>query len=154
MRLGRKWEYIFVHTAAHGNASIAYDTSAEEINQWHKGRGWRGIGYNYVVRLGGTVEKGRSLWTSGAHVKGLNNKAIGICLSGHGDFFPPTLKQDCSLWALLKTLMKDFNIPKENVLGHHEVNLLVDQGELGAAYKTKKTCPGILVDMDKITKQL
>ena len=52
----------------------------------HVSRGFQCIGYNYVIRLDGTVEVGRSLTIDGAHCnsKGFsgvsyNKHSIGIC---------------------------------------------------------------------------
>lgn len=38
-----------------GGADI--DASAPQIDRWHKNNGWAGIGYHYVIRKDGTVEK-------------------------------------------------------------------------------------------------
>jgi len=70
--------------------------SIEDIKQdftnWHtwpkpKGRGWRALGYNWIIHLTGEEVGGRDLdddgdyWEEvGAHVRGWNRKAIGICL--------------------------------------------------------------------------
>jgi len=55
----------------------------DEIRRWHvEGRGWRDIGYHYVVYLDGTVHEGRPVEQTGAHVKGLNKNSIGICYIG------------------------------------------------------------------------
>lgn len=61
---------------------------AEEVRRWHtlpkskKGRGWSDIGYHYFIKTDGTIEEGRPLRRSGAHVKGYNRKSIGICYAG------------------------------------------------------------------------
>ena len=69
---------VIHHTASH-------DVSAETIDQWHKERGWDGIGYHYVIRKDGTIEKGRDTSKKGAHAKGRNNW-IGIALTGYDKF--------------------------------------------------------------------
>ncbi|GHT51039.1 N-acetylmuramoyl-L-alanine amidase [Bacteroidia bacterium] len=55
-----------------------------QIDQWHKARGFGTIGYNYIIHLDGQIEKGRSLWLPGAHCnqKGKNFTSIGICYIG------------------------------------------------------------------------
>lgn len=72
---------------------------AELIDSWHKERGFRKIGYHFVILNGkkksskdynqsidGKVETGRDLLEKGAHCKGHNN-SIGICFIGmSGDF--------------------------------------------------------------------
>lgn len=61
--------------------------SVETIRKWHtdpkpKGRGWRDIGYHYVIHLDGSVSQGRPLDQSGAHTKGHNADTVGICYIG------------------------------------------------------------------------
>ena len=55
---------------------------ASEIRGWHKKRGWKDIGYHYVIRLDGTVELGRPLKEIGSHVQGQNSGSVGICYVG------------------------------------------------------------------------
>ena len=57
-------------------------SSAKDITQWHKARGWRTIGYHYVVRRDGTVENGRPIEQIGAHCVNHNKYSIGICYEG------------------------------------------------------------------------
>ncbi len=61
------------------------DIGAAEINQWHKEKGWKGIGYHYVIRRNGVVEKGRSIDLVEAHCSGQNKGSIGICYIGGVD---------------------------------------------------------------------
>jgi len=140
--LGRRWRYVVWHTAAHGNVRTGevYDTSAAQIDAWHRAQGWRGIGYHFVVRLDGRVEEGRSLSEVGSHVRGLNRQAIGICFSGHGDLQPLSDAQVRAGVALTAALCKSYGIPVHRVLGHRECGELV-------GYAIGKTCPGKLVDM-------
>ena len=63
-----------------GEADI--DASAEQINEWHKKNGWAGIGYHFVIRKDGTIERGRPVDTIGAHAYGENSHTIGVHLSG------------------------------------------------------------------------
>lgn len=62
-----------------------HDWGAKEITVCHKQRGFRTCGYHYVVRIDGTVEKGRNLSEAGAHCKGFNAHSIGICYIGGRD---------------------------------------------------------------------
>lgn len=58
----------------------------DEIRRWHvEDRGWRDIGYHFIVDRDGSVAKGRPTRQAGAHVKGRNRNSVGICLiGGHG----------------------------------------------------------------------
>lgn len=60
-------------------------TTVEDIDKWHKERGWDGIGYHYVVYCDGTIHTGRSLERQGAHAKGRNHY-VGIALVGTDSF--------------------------------------------------------------------
>jgi hypothetical protein len=84
---------VIHHTASH-------DVSASTINKWHKERGWDGIGYHWVIRANGAIEKGRAMWKQGAHAKGRNHKT-GIVLTGYSEF---TKEQVKSLHNLLQRL--------------------------------------------------
>ena len=56
--------------------------SVETIRRWHLDRGWRDIGYHYVIDLDGNVHEGRPIGQIGAHVRGHNTGTIGICYVG------------------------------------------------------------------------
>lgn len=58
------------------------DVSAADIKRWHVMRGFRTIGYHYVIRLDGTVEVGRPEALIGAHCAGHNADSIGVCYVG------------------------------------------------------------------------
>ncbi len=134
-----KPEFIIIHTAAHGDRLHNGDTSAEQIDNWHKERGWRGIGYHHVVRLDGTLETGRPEDQRGAHCTsmGMNSKSIGICFSGHGDYHPWTEVQEKAGILLIASIAKEHHIPIQNIMGHRETG-------------AKKTCPGHLIDMTRV----
>ena len=65
------------------------DASAEQIDGWHKAAPnfWSMIGYHFVIRKNGTIERGRPEWAVGSHAYGENYHTIGIHLSG--DFIDP-----------------------------------------------------------------
>lgn len=70
---------IVIHTTA---TKEGQDVTIEQIDRWHKNRGWTMVGYHYVVDLQGNVHKGRCITQVGAHVKGHNKTSIGICYVG------------------------------------------------------------------------
>ena len=97
--------------------------SAATIDRWHKDRGWRCIGYHYVVRIDGSIEYGRPVQDIGAHVKGRNKNSIGVCYIGglDADMEPKdtrTRDQKESLLYLLKTLKRLH--PDATIHGHRE----------------------------------
>jgi N-acetylmuramoyl-L-alanine amidase len=116
----RKINKIIVHCSATKEGN---NVTASTIDQWHKDRGWRCIGYHYVVALDGTIEYGRSIYETGAHVKNQNEGSIGVCyIGGLGSSMEAkdtrTLEQKESLLLLLKTLKKMH--PAATIHGHNE----------------------------------
>ncbi len=56
----RNIDSIIVHCSA---TKAGQDFTAADIDCWHRERGFNGIGYHYVIRLDGKLEKGvMSLW--------------------------------------------------------------------------------------------
>lgn len=122
----------------HCTASPDYlDIGASEIDRWHKDRGWSQIGYHYVVRRNGEIERGRPEHIQGAHAKGANQTSIGIVWVGTNECSP---EQEKSLVGLVNILRGKYNVKIENVLGHRE------------AVKTDKTCPNL--NMDRFRAEL
>lgn len=122
--------HIIIHTLGYlGEADI------DEVRRWHLERGWSDVGYHYLVRYNGQVQKGRPEDENGAHARGYNSHSIGIALEGHGDMEMWTLPQLLSLLRLCDDLTARHDIPPHAVLGHRETG-------------ARKTCPGKLIDMD------
>jgi len=82
--------------------------SIEEIERWHKNRGWSEIGYHFVIELDGQIKRGRDLDVVGSHVQGHNAGSIGICYVGGLINGKPadtmTGTQEVSLWRLIDSL--------------------------------------------------
>lgn len=115
-------EMIVIHNT--GNPSDD-DLGAEKINEAHRNyNDWAAIGYHFVIRKDGTIERGRPIWAVGAHAVGYNNYSIGICVSGNFMIGTPTAAQVESLAMLLANLCDDFNLPidRDHILGHRELN--------------------------------
>ncbi|GIV07257.1 MAG: hypothetical protein KatS3mg017_0459 [Fimbriimonadales bacterium] len=152
--MARKIERIVWHTAAHGRDGQAFDTTAAQIDQWHRERGWSEIGYNVVIRFDGTIEQGRDPRKIPAGVAGINETTYHICFSGHGDIAPLTPQQlergiQHTIERLQKYKLTEKFLSEPDgliVMGHREVNELVQRGL--APTPTTKTCPGRLVDMN------
>jgi len=97
---------------------------AIDIQDMHLGFGWDGVGYHYVIGRDGLCEAGRPEYWQGAHVKGVNDHSLGVCLIGRNSF---TDAQMHSLEALLRRWQSKY--PGAIVLGHRD------------AVETHKTCP-------------
>lgn len=65
------------------------DQSVQEIQNFHMrpvsqgGRGWRDVGYNFLIRSDGRIYEGRGWTREGAHVSGHNTATIGVCVIGN-----------------------------------------------------------------------
>ena len=106
------WEGVVIHHSA------SHDVSANEIDRWHKERGWNGIGYHFVIRENGAIEMGRAWNQQGAHARGMNRTHLGICITGELNKHRPTHHQIISLMTLVQGLVNRFEI--EEITGHHE----------------------------------
>lgn len=145
----RTIKYLVIHTAG---APKGVDQSAAAIRAYHKapkprGRGFRDIGYHYVIRKDGLVELGRPASQPGAHVEGFNAESLGVCFTGNGDLSDFTLAQYDRGLQLVRDLMAKYGVPVERVLGHRETTS-------AGAPPSGKTCPGSKVDMDAFRKRL
>lgn len=116
-----KW--LIVHHTGGSDAQPLLDTSnqtMEQVDAYHKSKGWDGIGYNWFIEKDGKLKKGRDETKAGAHTIGYNEKSIGICLAGNFDATMPTEGQKGTLQALLRDKMTQYSIPKENIVPHRK----------------------------------
>ena len=102
----QKVNKIIIHHSANDRAS---DT-AKSIHSEHLSRGWAGIGYHFLIRADGTIEKGRPQGNAGAHCVGANTGSLGICLSGNFEKSMPTAAQIQALIWLIAKLLKNYRI--------------------------------------------
>jgi hypothetical protein len=114
-------------------------TPVQEINAWHRARGFQRrpqflqrqnpalccIGYHFVIYTNGALATGRHIQEIGAHVEGFNAQSLGICLVGTDRFSP---EQWVQLKATVESLLKTY--PAARVLGHRDYP------------EVHKTCPG------------
>ena len=103
------------------------DIGLKEITQWHTtpkskgGRGWDHVGYHFIIRRDGRVEKGCPLEVRGYHCSGHNANSIGICMVGGGPMGEDNnfaVEQFDSLAELILDLRKKF--PLASIHGHNE----------------------------------
>ena len=101
-------------------------SSAAQIDTWHRQRGFHlGIGYHYVIRRDGSIEKGRPEWLIGAHCVNHNAHSIGICYEGgldiRGD--PADTRTEAQKVAM-RQLLEDLHerYPRAVIVGHHDLN--------------------------------
>ena len=109
-----KTNVIVLHHAA------AHTCTAQQIDNWHKGNGWSGIGYHFFIRKDGSIYRGRPEWAVGAHASGRNSDTIGVCVEGDYEeerTMPQTQKN--SVKEILRYLKGKY--PKAELKGHRDV---------------------------------
>lgn len=117
----RTIDTIIVHCSATPEGK---DFTVEQIDQWHRLRGFRCIGYHFVIYRDGSIHKGRPIEQVGAHCKGYNAHSIGICYIGGctSDGKTPkdtrTEAQRLALIALVRELKASY--PSATVHGHNQ----------------------------------
>ena len=112
----RKINEIIIHCSA---TSSEADIGVAEIRQFHvQKRGWKDIGYHYVIRRSGLIEVGRKHHEIGAHCKNRNRYSIGICLvggiDGMNNFHVKQLNSCHKLIAFLKLMFPDIEVSPHN----------------------------------------
>lgn len=137
----RQIELIVVHCS---DSPDERDIGFKEINIWHRER-FSGVmfggvrvycGYHYIVRKSGVIEVGRPEGVAGAHVKGHNQRSIGVCWAGRMILDP---RQRAALIGLLRDLCNRYGLLSMQVVGHRELD-------------PKKTCPN--ADMNLIRSEI
>lgn len=121
-RTMRQIDTIIIHCSATPEGKEFF---AKDIDRWHRERGFRCIGYHYVIDLNGRIEKGRDISQMGAHCLGQNASSIGICYIGGQDKNGKakdtrTKEQVEALHELVNSLMQQHNIGLERVYGHYQ----------------------------------
>lgn len=117
------------------------DIGSREITGWHLRRGFTTIGYHFVIRRNGQIEKGRGLDTVGAHARGYNAHSIGICLVGGvddankpEDNFTPQ-QMETLQWLLYSIRLC---VPDLNIVGHNEL----DSNKACPSFNVRDKLPG------------
>lgn len=140
-------DFLVVHTEGSPDGSHG---TAQSVDRYHRSLGWDGIGYHFFIDQRGRVQTGRPVTRSGAHTYGINDRSIGICVSGNADRVPFSVAQREALVALLVRLKKQYD--GAEIIGHREINGLVSAGVVpatigGKSVRTPKSCPGTKTNM-------
>lgn len=111
---------IIIHCSA---TRRGQNVTVEQIDLWHRKRGFKCIGYHYVVMLDGNVVEGRPLQEIGAHCTEHNAHSVGVCYVGGLELDgraadTRTTEQKKALRDLVARLCAQF--PGATVHGHRE----------------------------------
>ena len=148
------WEYVVLH---HSLTPDGQTVSWGAIRTYHvKTNGWTDVGYHFGVELVGThyeILIGRTLSEDGAHCKeaGMNRRGIGVCLVGNFDLASPPDGQLRAAARIVTWAMKEFQVPRERVIGHRDAGLLAGFDWTKGQYKT---CPGVQFSLDVFREML
>lgn len=128
----------------------AEDTTREQIDAWHKARGFSGIGYHYLIRRGENgypeVVRGRPDEQRGAHLfpdagsRIWNRTSIGICIAGNYQEGPIAEDMLTQAVEVAAECCSRYGLSEADVFGHRELRSTL--------------CPGKHVDMDSFRSQV
>ena len=140
----RKITLIVIHCSA---VRPNQTSSAKDIDSWHKDRGFKCIGYHYVIRRDGTIELGRPEWQVGAHchVKGQNHNkhSIGVCYEGGLDIRgQPADTRTEAQKQTMRRLLEDLHerYPRAMIVGHRDL-IATPRSDLQVRKSPGKDCP-------------
>lgn len=133
---------IVIHCTATKNGK---HVTVEDVRSWHKERGFKDIGYHYLIYADGSVHQGRKESSVGAHASGYNANSIGVCMVGG---VGRTHKYDTgsytkSQWDSLKSLIEDLvdRYPGSTVCGHRDLSPDEDGDGIVEPEEWIKLCP-------------
>ncbi|MBQ9479422.1 MAG: N-acetylmuramoyl-L-alanine amidase [Selenomonadaceae bacterium] len=123
----RRTDAVVIHHVGNTDKNI----NAAAIHRWHRKNGWAGIGYHYIIRKDGSIERGRPLDAVGAHTYDHNDNTVGICVVGNFELSRPTSEQFRAAEKLVGAICRNYDITPNDktVFGHKDF--------------CKTTCPGI-----------
>ncbi len=133
---------IVVHCTASREGK---DISVGAIRKMHKRRGFRDIGYHFIVGIDGTIKKGRNIETPGAHAKGYNTNSIGVCYVGglDSDLKPKDTRTTAQVHALraLVNVLKAIYGESIGVVGHRDLSVDLNGDGVISKNEWMKSCP-------------
>jgi N-acetylmuramoyl-L-alanine amidase len=138
---GKAIKRIVIHCTA---TREGQDVDAATIRKWHLGQGWRDIGYHFVIRLDGTIERGRPEDQVGSHVQGYNTGSIGVVYAGGLDRQGAakdtrTPEQEAAMAKLIGALTAAY--PGAKVMGHRDLSPDKDGDGVVEQHEWLKSCP-------------
>lgn len=112
--------YLVVHCTATEPSQVV---TVDDIDRWHRAKGWAMIGYHWYIDRNGEIHEGRPEQYAGSHVRHYNQHAIGICYEGGmdekgRDADTRTPEQKAALHFLLKDLKESY--PDAQIVGHRD----------------------------------
>jgi len=113
--VNRKIKRVIVHCSATADKGDRFGVS--DVDLWHRQRGWKGVGYHWVIRRSGVIEPGRHENQVGAHTLGHNTDSIGVCYMGSKY---PTADQIRSFLEIYQRTKRRFGVDYRDWYGHND----------------------------------
>lgn len=119
--------------------TVSGDRPAHTFHDEHLAKPrWGGLGYHYIIRADGTIERGRPELVRGVHAPAANADSIGVALTGNFETRPPTTAQmNALVWLVRDIRTRLGDLP---VVGHRDV--------------TATACPGRLFPWTELQRRL
>lgn len=142
----RKWEGVVLHHTSNPDYE-AWKKKPDEkywweaIDKFHREkRGWKMIGYHWLIFPSGLIAMGRPMNMIGAHTKGQNSKMVGVCLLGNFNKDEVTNDQYISCWFVLTALLVHLGLSERNLWFHRDFNAT--------------DCPGSKWDREQLRRKI
>lgn len=136
----RAIDLIVIHCSATKNGQAV---TTDTLRQWHKAKGWKDIGYHYVIEVTGRKGLGRLEASIGAGVEGHNANSIHVCMVGGIEVSQAFMRATPMEWATLKATIQDLQkrYPKAKVVGHRDLSPDIDHDGKIEPREWVKACP-------------
>ena len=102
----------------------------EDVDQWHRDRGWDSVGYHWVITRDGILQQGRDEQKIGAHCYGQNENSLGVAYEGS---YLPTMDQVVTFCDLYRQIYSVHKIDWSMWEPHY-------------FYDENKECPGFPIE--------
>jgi len=127
------WHHFYRPSAA----DYRGERTMKNVRRYHiKDRGWKDVGYNWLLGPNGDIWTGRTLQWSGAHTIGHNRDSVGIGMCLNGD------EEPLEDFPAMREAMLSLTLHICGVYGLHEEELHFHRDF------ASKSCPGKLLDRD------
>lgn len=104
------------------------------------------VAYHFLVMPDGTIYQLRPLDERVPHAYGCNDNAVAVCLVGNFDNYPVPEAQRMSALQLVRWLMEQYGLKKENVMAHREL--------INYSPQNVTDCCGKMFNIEKFRKDL
>lgn len=134
---------VVVHCSA---TRMGREVTIEEIDSWHRDRGFAMFGYHRFIDVEGGRHQGRPFARRGAHVEGENSGTVGLCIAGglnedlkpEEEMFMPVQYEALheELWYLKRALPG-----LKRIVGHRDYSPDIDGDGIITPAEWIKACP-------------